>query len=306
MSDATSHEILAYEADPEEPLSGVPVDVLRSGLESPELRVRKHAAMVAASVAADDPDGAAAVVPTLVERLEDDSKVVVTKSTIALSVVAEERPAALEDAVSPLVDLLVDDLPLVRVFAARALGHVSVEHPEFLLGTEETLRAALSMDVEETIDSERLQEEAATQKNFESLNSVNVEGQKRQVVAKSVAANLLAEVADLEPERLRGELAPFVEALDDDLPTVVMASLDVVGQVARIDPEAAREAVEPVCDVLTRRNEQLVATAVTALGYIGDTRAVDPLEELADDEDREEDLRELAAETARFIEDAAS
>lgn len=302
MTDATSHDILSIDVEPEEFVSDVPVDVLRSGLESDDEKVRRHAARVAASLSEDELETVVEVVPQLTDCLGSESRVIASKSAIALSIVAEERPAELEDAVAPLVDLLVDDLALLRVYASRALAHVSLEHPEFLLGTEETLVAALGLEPEVPMDREKLREETPTAENFESLDRYNVEEERRQIAARSVAANLLAEVADLEPERLVPYAQYFVEALDSKRPTVVLASLDVLGQVARIDADAASTAVEPVSEYLEASDDQLAATAVTTLGYIGDGRAVEPLRELAVEDDRDQDVRELAEETATFIE----
>lgn len=302
MTDATSHDILSIDVEPEVFVSDVPVDVLRSGLESDDEKVRRHAARVAASLSEDELETVVEVVPQLTDCLGSESRVIASKSAIALSIVAEERPAELEDAVAPLVDLLVDDLALLRVYASRALAHVSLEHPEFLLGTEETLVAALGLEPEVPMDREKLREETPTAENFESLDRYNVEEERRQIAARSVAANLLAEVADLEPERLVPYAQYFVEALDSKRPTVVLASLDVLGQVARIDADAASTAVEPVSEYLEASDDQLAATAVTTLGYIGDGRAVEPLRELAVEDDRDQDVRELAEETATFIE----
>lgn len=302
MTDATSHDILSIDVEPEEFVSDVPVDVLRSGLESDDEKVRRHAARVAASLSEDELETVVEVVPQVTDCLGSESRVIASKSAIALSIVAEERPAELEDAVAPLVDLLVDDLALLRVYASRALAHVSLEHPEFLLGTEETLVAALGLEPEVPMDREKLREETPTAENFESLDRYNVEEERRQIAARSVAANLLVEVADLEPERLVPYAQYVVEALDSKRPTVVLASLDVLGQVARIDADAASPAVEPVSEYLEASDDQLAATAVTTLGYIGDGRSVEPLRELAVDDDRDQDVRELAEETATFIE----
>jgi hypothetical protein len=304
MTDATSHDIMSIDVEPDALVEDVPVDVLRSGLESDDEGVRRHAARVAAALSGDEIETAVDVVPQLTDLLGAESRVIASKSAIALSLVAEERPSELEDAVEPLVDLLVDDLDLLRVYASRALAHVSVEHPEFLLGTEETLVEALGIETEAPIDREKLREETPTADNFDTFDRYNVESERRQIAARGVAANLLVEIAVREPERLVPYAEHFVETLDSDRPTVVLASLDVLGQIARVDAEAVRPAVGPVSEYLEASDEQITAAAVATLGFIGDGQAVEPLRELAANDDRTQDLRELADETAQFIEQA--
>lgn len=302
MSDATSHEVLEIEVEEDEPLEGVSPSVLRSGLESEDPMVRAHAARVAEAVAVGDEETILEVLPTVIDRLDDDRRVVVTKCAIVLSVVAEDHPEALEPAVPGLVELLLHEMSLIRILASKALGYVAVDHPEFLLDNEDVLiDATLLEHREDVIDRDTLYEETDSHTNFEVINQQNVDEDARQMVTRQAAANLLVEVGELEPERLVPETDRIAEGLADQNPSVVAACLDVLGQIAREDRAAVAEHSDAIVECLDRPDGPTVASAVATLGYARDPAAVEPLRDLAADEDRDEDLRELAAETAAFI-----
>lgn len=306
MSDATSHEVLEFEAEEDEPLENVPPGIVRSGLESEDPIVRAHAARVAESVAAGDVDAILDVVPTVIERLEDDRRVVVTKSAIVVSIVAKDRPDVLEPGVPRLVEMLLHDLSLVRVLAAQTLGHVAVEHPEFLLGHEDLLIEAMLLEQrEEVIDPAELAEQTNSETAFEVINQQNVDENARQMVARDAAANLLVEIAELEPDRLVPDSTRIADGLADENPTVVAACLDVLARIAREDPSAVAGITDEVVDQLDRPDTPTVASAVRTLGFAGDPDAIEPIRDVAGDDDRDEELRELAEETSDFIEHAA-
>lgn len=299
MTDATSHEILSV--DPEDGVDpdDVSLAALRSGLDSDDDQVRTHAAKVAAVLAQSDVDAVADLLDALADRLEDQWNVVVYQTMIALHTVAEERPGDLEPVVPEVVGVLHRDLPVLKVLTARTLGHVAVDDAGTLTDHVEVLVDAVREEPDDILDRENLEE--ATREDHTYHERVNREGQTQQTLAREIVANVLVEVTEADPAAVEPHVSSVIDLLGDDDGAVVSASADVVGTIGRADAAAVADAVDPLCDLLDHRDEAVAANAISALGYVGDPAAVDPLREVAEDEARDEELRELAADTADFL-----
>lgn len=305
MTDATTHDIMAVELDEDEPPDDVPLETLRSGLESEENLVRTHAAQVAGAVSANDLATIKELVPILIDLLDDERNGVIVQSSVALTVVADDEPSMLEPAMPRLVELLRDDLSVLRSHAARILGLVALEHPEYLTDHVETLVAALAQEPVEPVDRDRLAQTDYDYTNNDNLERVNQDEERRQIAARGVVSHLLVELADENPALVKPYVDTFVDLLTEIDLRVVTASEEMLGIIAQEDPEAVKGAVGPLCDLLEHKDETVVANAIMALGFVEDDDAVDPLRAVADDDqehDRSEELRELAAETITFIE----
>lgn len=308
MTDATTHEIMSVELDEDDPPEDVSVETVRSGLESEDNLVRAHAAHVAAGLTAGDLDAAKEVLPTLIDCLDDERTAVVVQCSVALTVIAEDEPSLLEPAVSSLVDLLDHDLSIVRSHAARILGLVALEHPEYLRDYVDVFVEAISREPTKPIDRETLAEKTDGMKWDDGLEQINRDEEERQVFTRGVAANLLVEVAELDPSLVESHVPRFISLLDDVDLRVVLACVEILGTIAEEDPDAVTEAVGPLEELLTHDDETVVANAIMTLGFIQDPATVEPLRELADGhqaQERDDDLRELAAETADFIESSS-
>lgn len=305
MTDADDADIMDVSVSPGEPASGVPVETLRAGLASDDPGVRLHAANVASFVPRDEAETLEAVVPELVALLDaDQQEVTIYQSTIALAVLSEEHPEALEPAVERLVELLGHDMSLIRSMSATSLTNVAMDRPALVADAVETLVSVTATEPANAVEREHLDNPDLELDQRESLQALDWEEGVRQQVARDVAANLLVEVATEDPERIHPYRDELVGVLEEGPLSVRTAVADVFAQIAREDPDAAAPAVDALCDLLEYPNVSLVATAVTALGFVGDEAAVEPLRELADDEEREDDLRDLASQTADFIADS--
>lgn len=304
MTDAPSHDILAVTVGPDDPADDVPVETLRSGLRSEDESVRLHAANVASFVPREDVETVKAVRDELFDLLTDDLGVVVYQATIALSLIAEDEPALLEPAVSRLVELLDGTHRSAATISATALGHVAVSHPEFLVDEVEELLATTARQPGAVFDDEAVEEQKRKHPKRKQLRYVNREERSRRQHARLVTANLLVEVAEYDPALLVPYADDLASLLRVDDVAVATAIADVVATVAPEDRAAFASAVDPLVDRLDHPDDVFVATAVTALGFVGDPAAVDGLRALADDDGRAGDLRDLAAETATFIEEA--
>lgn len=302
MNDATGHDILDVQVGPDDPATDVSVQTLRSGLESEDNGVRLQAASVASFVPREEIETLEAVTPQLLDLLDDEKGVIVNQATIALAIVAEESPELLEDGVPRLVELLVHDHSHVRAMAAKALGHVVVDHPEYFTDLIDPLVAAAVTPPTDAVDVDKLDDPSIERSQRETLLGLNHEEATRQQYAREITANLLVEIADHDPAAVAPHASDLLVLVEEGNVPLRTSTADVIARVAREDPEAVADAVDPLCGLLDHDDESLVATVVSALGFIGDPAAVEPLRDLAADERRNEDLRDMASETADFLE----
>jgi HEAT repeat protein len=302
MVETTDHEVMAVELDEGEPVGAVDLDVVRSGLESEQNMIRTHAANVALAVAKADDGRAVALSQALCEAVRDDHRVVVHRTVAALAVVADEAPDRVEPAVDRLVELLDYDVPSVGTSAGRALGALAVESPGALVDHVDALVAAAVTEPEDVVDPEAIAD-AEYDDQARTLNLYNASHVTEQAGARQVAANLLVTVADHDPTVVVPHVPELVDALSTNDATALTALVDALGSVAQAEAEAVRAAgaVDTLSELLDHPDETVVATAVTTLGYTGDPTVVDSLREVADDADRDADLREFAAETADVL-----
>lgn len=305
MTDVEDYDIMDVSVSPDDPATGVDVDALRAGLASDDASVRLHAASVASFVPHEESERLEAVVPELTALLSaDEQNVTIYQGTIALAVVSENAPEAIAEAVPRLVELLAHDMSLIRSVAATCLANVAMDRPQYVADEIETLVAVAASRPANAVAREHVENDDLTRQQRESLHAIDWEEGVRQQVSRDVAANLLVEVASHDPAAVAPHAADLVAILEDGPQSVTLAVADAVGQVAREDPTAVSGAVDPLRALLEAEDTSVVATAITALGFIGDPAAVSPLREVADDEDRDADLRDLADETADFVEGA--
>jgi HEAT repeat protein len=307
MTEPVTHEIMEIEGDDEGvPVGPVSPDVLRSGLESENASVRTRAATVASGLTETDEETVVAVIPELLEALYDEQRVVIYQSLMALSQVAEDEADQLEPEIDRLVELTVHDLALIRMIASRTVGYVALERPELFTDHVETLVEATVKEPEAVFEDETLAEEIDNPERMDAYQEVNQQEETRQSYTRNVTINLLIEVAEYDASCLEPYADDLVGLLKDQDATVSRGAAEIVGKIARENPDAVEGAVDPLVDMLSHHDESIVATAITALGFIGDSDAVEPLEALADEGDQDEaphsqDLYDLAAETATFL-----
>lgn len=307
MPNSNTHEIMSVPLDEGVPTGPVSPETIRSALDSDTASIRTRGATVAAGLTERDPETVATLIPDLIERLHDDQRVVIYQSLMALSNVAEDNQDDLEPAIERLVELTVHDLKLIRLIAARTLGYVALERPELFVEYTETLVAATVDEPEGVFDDEDLTERIDDQELLESYQQVNQQQEIRQTYTRTVTMNLLIEVAEHEPSAVEPYADEFIGLLTDDDPAIVRGAAELVGLIARENEDAVDDAVDPLLTLLEFPAQDVVATTITTLGFIGDEAAAEPLWEFAaegdeDDPMHDQDLYDLAAETAEFLE----
>lgn len=304
MTDQGDHAVLALDPETVSPADVSP-ETLQSGLDCADNRTRVHAARVAASVATDDPDAVAGLVPTLVDALEDERTLVVVHSSLALRAVAESDPVVVEPAVDSLVDCLGRDAPVVQAGAAEVMKQfLSADVGPFLDELDRLVEYVVSEPADGLADGVAPPDGPApgADPRQAALESVLEDDRERRRHARIVVANLVAELATVAPERVAPHVPELSSVLDperDDAATLTTVA-DVIATVAEHDPDAAAAAVDPLIDVLDHPDLTTVATSITALGYVGDPAAAEPVRAVATERD-DEDLCALAAETAAFL-----
>lgn len=302
MADPNPDDLMALDPETVAP-ADLAVEDLRARLAVEENLVRTRAAQLTAVLAAEDTERAVSLVPTLLDRLvaDDDHSVVLKATLTALVPIADDRPDALDGGARPLVPLLGHDLPLIRTFAARVVRPLAAEHPEWFVPHVGTLIDVLGRedhDLSEDVETMPGKQDPTN----EQYRNMTQEIEQRRFIARGVAANLLLAVSETEPGALEGHVTGLIDLLDVEDASVVAASAGAIAGLAQETPSAAREATQPLCGCLDSPDDTVRARAVTALGFLGDPAAVEPLRAVADDPDADEDLRALAAETAGWLE----
>jgi len=302
MSNPFAHEIMSIDAETVT-ATQVSSDVLRSALGHEENLVRTRGAKVAAAIVDEDPELVADLAPLLVESLDHERTNVVVHSALALASLVETAPEQVTDAVAPIVDLLSQDPPIVQSAASQFVRVSITEAPAVFIPhvdrlVDRTLQESTGTVPEAAIES------TENETRRELMHDVNEDEGRRQWATRLVTANMLAELATTDPEAVAPYVADLVTVLDPDSDNVgtMTTVANIVGSVAEHDPTLADDAIDPLIGVLDHYDEPTVANAVTALGFLNDPAAIEPLRAVADDDDRDDDLRELAAETATFIE----
>ncbi|ACV47321.1 hypothetical protein Hmuk_1195 [Halomicrobium mukohataei DSM 12286] len=302
MSDSLSHGVLTHDIESVS-ADEVSADVLRSGLEHETNLVRTHAVRVAAAVADDDPATAVEHAPQLIANLEHERTNVKLHSALALASLVGEAPEAVEDAVGPIVDLLDQDPPILQLAAVQFVRESITTMPH-------AYRPHLQQLVDRTIEDPEVDftdgraGEAPDPQREEFYQMVSEDETKRQWATRVVTANMVAELASIEPEAVADHIPTLVAVLDSesDAVGVLTTVANIVASVAEHDPTLVDGAVDPLVELLAHQDTPTVSTAVAALGFLAPPAAIEPLRDVAEDEQRDEDLRELASETATFIE----
>jgi len=297
MTTAESSDISDLDPESVSP-DEIDIERVRAGLQSDENLVRTHAAQLTTALAAEDPQAIEPLVPTLTTLFDDERSVVLKEVLFSLSLLAEDEPDALTDAAGGLLSVLDHELPVVRSAGARAIRPLAVERPAaFADHVEDVLAVVEHPPSDPTAGLELSPNDGPIR--AETVENVREQAQRRQHAARVVAADLLVEVADSDPDALAPHKETLLALLDDDGPAVRAASAGALANIAEQHPDALTDAVDPLIEALDDIDDAVRARAVAALGFIGDETAVEPLRDLADDADG--DLGEMAVETADFL-----
>ena len=300
MPDATTDALLDLQPETAT-VDDIDLDLVCEALHDGEGLVRDRAAALMQIVAQDAPESALDSLPAIVAGIESDHINVTQKSVATVVVLTDDHVDELEATVEPLIGTLHGAVPRTRTFSAKALSPIAEAHPEWFVPHVETLITIVAADFDDPLEGapDLGEVDDNTAERFQQLSNEEI---KQQFLARATAANLLFEAVKTDPSIGTDYVDDLLAADDGSDATVTAAVLDVLAVIGDEDPIAIEGAVEPLLEKLDHPDEQVRARAVKTLGFSGDDRAVEPLRELASDDDAGDDLQDLAAQTADWIE----
>jgi len=275
---------------------------IRAALTSETNIRRNEAAQALSQLAERDPSTVRPFVDDLLPLLDDDRNAVAQQAGTALLGVAREYPADLADSVPAVFGLIEREFNSLELLGTQIVVQVVLNEPEAVTPHLDRIAAVLdgrSPAYETTDGIDMVDDEEARQTMLEH------DKQEHQLLVQSQGrlANVVTAAAEGDPETAADHLDALVGLFDTPDVTVVGAAIDAVSEIAQADPDAAGEAFDALVACLNHTNDTVRARAIQALGYLGDDRAVGPLEDRARVE-TDDDIADLAEETAAFLDDS--
>lgn len=264
--------------------------------------MRNTGLKVLVGLATDDPNRVVPFVDDVIDCLDESYGIARSHAALVLSLLADDHPDLVGPAIPTLIDNLDDPTPLYRYRAARAIARQSqstpesfVEHADALI---DTLIDGPSVSKPEPATDAGQREIAQTKK--EQLEPDFM----RSAATKEVVANVLVEVAREDASVCSKRLSDLLPVLSDDesVPHARGAIVEVIRHVVVADPDTLDATIDPLLGLLDDDATFVRARAIRALGFAEATEAVDPLRTVAES-DPDEDVRELAVETADWLEE---
>lgn len=276
------------------------VDAVEQALGHDDPLVRQHACECCLTLAGDDAESVVRFASALLDALDDESVVVAQRAAAALLPVAAAHPDAFDGGAHALARLFERDVSIATLYGAKLLAAVVIDRPDVVAPAVGALVRALDDTTTggdiETPDG--LDEQAAT-----TVRRHQAEDRQRVQVARETVANVVAAVAEDAPESIVQAVPDIVPGLDDSSDPVVAALVDALAWVAAEHPDAVRPHRDALVDRLDHEDRVVRARTIRALGLLGDASAADPVATIATT-DPDEDVRELAAETASLLRSA--
>ena len=300
-------------ADSSKPLDGIepesisPEDVdeaeIRAALASSNPLVKQKGVDVCETLAEADVDAVRPLLDDVAALADDDNAAIALRAIAVLDEVAGEDPAALEDRLDGLVGAADDEVVDVQLTAATALGKLVVARPDLVAPYASRLAEAIRITEPdpEPEDVGDLVDDQVTRRTI----AEHVEGERKRLTSgRRTLVNVVVAVTEEEPEPAFESVEELVALLEDVDPGVAGGAVDALGQLAAADAEVVAPVSDRLVDCLDHDRTVVRARAVRALGHLGDDAAVPELRRVAERDD-DEDVRELAAETADFLADAS-
>lgn len=312
MTDSSHAGVLALDPGEVTP-AAVSIDDLRAALDADDNQTRVHAAAIAVRLASIDTAAVEPLTPALIARLDDDRVAVLRDSLTALSFVARDDVELVRDAVPGLVDLLAHDVPIVRSFAARPVRTIALDEPAWFTAHVDGLLAIVETPIQDPTAAggasaapnpglaAGTQESDVAPEFVETQASIAEAEERRQFAARTIAANVLVEVATHDPDAVAQHIGRVIDCLDSDGPAVRAAMVDVVGALAESGHVRPDAVLDPLSRCLDSDDDAIRARALRALGHLQDPAAIPSIRAVAEDDDAPAELRTLADQTADWL-----
>lgn len=263
-----------YDPDQEDPLDqlGDPaVEPLIESLQDADASVRVLAVMALAKIG----DGRAA--EPLVAALKDTDELV--QMAVWTALVDMGKPA-----VEPLISALRDNNPDVQRSAALALGELGDD-----LAVESLIEVLTDLDYRARSAAAKALGQIG---DYRGVQALTIALRDKDVTVRRRAANALGDIGD--PRAIEA----LIWAMDDQDHIVGHSSIIALHNIMR---KQVDRSMERLINDLYQANMKVRASAIVALGSLGDKRALQPLIETLSDPSTEPKLQSLIIESMRKL-----
>lgn len=297
MTANTSNPLDGIEPDSVTPGSVDEAEV-RSALSSSSPLVQQRGVEVCETLAETNLDAVLPFLDDIAPLAGVDNAAIALRAISVLDTVAGREPGTLDGRVAGLADAAGSEIVDVQLTAGVAFGKLVVTRPDVVAPHVRTLVAAIRATepdpspgdfsvVDDPVTRQTLQEHQESER-------------QRRTSGRRTLINVVVAVCEEEPASAFGTVEDLLGLLDDVDPSVVGGAVDALGELAAADTGAVEAATGGLLGCLDHPRTFVRARAIRALGYLGDDDAVPRLRTVAEEDD-DEDVREVAFETAEFL-----
>lgn len=298
--------------DVEDPLEDVDVqdatlesidhDAVRAGLSHDEQQIVWRAISVLDVLATEDIADIDPFLDELFDLLAVDNAATTQRAGGLLFARAREDPALFTEHVGDVVELFSFETGGHHNLGANILAKVVLEDASAIAPHLDAVLAATER-TDVMVETELPDELVHEAEGMEAYWTKDQEETQLRFDARNKLVNVLVAVVEEEPAAV-ADAAPDVAALlDHDDDVVVANAIDALAAYAEHDPAIVEPHVDALVACLDNTDEIVRARAIRALGFAGATDAAEELRAVAED-DEDDDVSEMAAETAEFLETA--
>ncbi|WP_435361774.1 HEAT repeat domain-containing protein [Haloarchaeobius sp. DFWS5] len=230
----------------------------------------------------------------------DDNAAIALRAIAVLATVADHDPTALDGRLSPLVAALDTDIVDVQLAGANLFGTLVVARHDLVTPHVGAIVTAIGV-AELDSDIEDFSEVVEDRVTRQTLQEHEEQERQRRTSARQTLTNVVVAVAEQDSTGAVDAVDDLVTLLDDVDPSVAGGAIDALGYIAVDHPEAVAPVRDQVLDCLDDDRTVVRARTIKTLGHLGDDAAVVKLRRVAET-DEDEAVRELAEETATFLE----
>ncbi|MCU4740795.1 HEAT repeat domain-containing protein [Natronoglomus mannanivorans] len=299
-TEAPVHLVDTAKSDPD----AIDLEEIEALLDDDWEERRNTGLKVLVGLAADDPERVVPFVDDVIDCLSESYGPARSHAALVLTLLVEDYPELVEPAIPQLVDNLTDETPIYRYRAARTIALQTEATPESFVEHADDLIDVLIDGP--TVSKPAPPDDPSRREQHKGQVEHLQPDFARSAATKEVAANVLVEVAEREPSVCAERLSDLYSVLEneDEVPLVRGAIVDIVKHIAMADAADSPAVTDVLIDHLDDDTTVVRARAIRALGFAEVADAIEPLRTVAES-DPDEDVRDLASETADWLETAA-
>lgn len=261
---------------------------------------RQHGVLVCKTLAAANSEHVRPFLDELEEIVTEENAAIVMHAIDVYDVLAEDDPSLLEGHLDGLAEAIDTDHVDIQMKGASAFGTLVVEHSELCVPhTPAMIQVIADTEVDRELpDFSDFVDDRVTR---QTLQEHEESERQRRMSARRLLVNVVVAVAEQHPESLTDQVDALAALFDDMDPSIVGGAIDAIREIGIVDPEAVAPVEDQLLACLDHHSEAVQARAINAIGHLEIEGAVPELRSLAESTDNE-DLREIAEETATFLE----